>query len=62
MAHFQSSQIDSAAAILPNLSGPGILELKKLQLPVDVERGFFHLVDTGQIDAADSIFRQTTGI
>jgi hypothetical protein len=25
--------------------------------PVDVERGFFHLVDTGQIETADSILR-----
>jgi hypothetical protein len=26
--------------------------------PVDVERGFFHLVDCGQIAAADAILRQ----
>jgi hypothetical protein len=25
--------------------------------PVDVERGFFHLVDTGQINVADWILR-----
>jgi hypothetical protein len=29
--------------------------------PVDVEIGFFHPGDTGQIDAADSILRLTTG-
>jgi hypothetical protein len=30
--------------------------------PVDVERGFFHLVDTGQIAVADSILRKAADI
>jgi cyclic pyranopterin phosphate synthase len=131
-----ADHLECAVAILPNLSGPGILDLRKLRLPefgkftflsklrtfldpetycvldrrllqipalkvrfkedktsipvtakneeaylwwvrtcrriadaltpprrpVDVERGFFHLVDTGQIDAADTVLRQTARI
>jgi len=46
--------VDLCARIADRLTPP--------RRPVDVERGFFHLVDTGQIDAADSIFRLAAGI
>jgi hypothetical protein len=131
-----TEHMDSAAAILPHLSGSGILQLQKLHLPefgkfaflsklrtfldpesycvldrkllqvpaikarfkadktsipvtaaneqayswwvhtcgriagpltpprrpVDVERGFFHLVDTDQIDIADAVLRLVAGV